>query len=63
MFYHKKCAVTLIQCVQYSKDRLGVETICTNVDAPLLEHTTGWQPHAERSDLLTWCVCVFVCVC
>ncbi len=41
-FYREQSAVTLIQRMQHSKNRLGAETI----SAPLLERTAGPQPRA-----------------
>ncbi len=55
-FYREQSAVTLIQRVQHSKNRLGVETI-----AALLQMHHSWNAlpdrnrvQCERSDPLTW---------
>ncbi len=44
--YRTQCTMTLIQCVQYSKDRLGVETISAllQTHCPLLGRSTWPQP-------------------
>ncbi len=42
-FYCEQCAVTLIQRVQHSKNRLCGNDLCTAADATLLEHTAGPQ--------------------
>ncbi len=42
-FYCEQCAVTLIQRVQHSKNRLCRNDLCTAADATLLEHTAGPQ--------------------
>ncbi len=51
-FYHKQKAVTLIQDMQHSKNRLCAETI-----AALLQTHRSWNalPDRNRSDPLTWC--------
>ncbi len=42
--YRKQYAVTLIQCVQYSKDRLGAETI-----SALLQMHHFWNALPDRN--------------
>ncbi len=52
-FYPEQSAVTLIQRMQHSKNRLGNDS-CTAADAPLLERTVDRnRVLCERADPLT----------